>query len=126
MHIIKQTPGKIFVVMLSILFAFNTAALANTSKSQNFVCPTVFEFDSAPAGNGWSTPEKQPAGNYHLWMAAQTANLALKSACRGPVKIELHIVAAMSDEILNSLKMQVDGTPVTLTRLPESKPGNYV
>ncbi len=70
-------------------------------------CPTFFNF-SSQLGSGWSGVEKQPNGDYAMWMDSKRATLHLLSACDGSVVIQLHILGYMRQDILDHLTISVN------------------
>jgi hypothetical protein len=80
-------------------------------------CPYALNFDHAPPGAGWGASEVWPDGHAHfVWMMAREATLRLpRPACDGPLRLRLHAVAAMSEDILDSLELTVNGRRVALS-----------
>jgi hypothetical protein len=66
-------------------------------------------------GTGWSAPEHTPDGvRAFQWMASSVATVALPFVCDDAATVQLHAMNAMSADILSSLSLSFDGSPVTL------------
>ena len=99
---------------MDILWKRNTAFRQERRKS---TCPSEIKLDStAIRGPGWSVPEQFPDGSYGTWMEQRRALLLLDSACRGNLDIRIHVVNAMSDDILNSAKLKIDGHEMSFSK----------
>jgi hypothetical protein len=78
-------------------------------------CPTQLEFAwPPPRGDGWSYPERYAPDRYAIWMDATFAQMSLATGCRGPVDIVVPVVTAMAQDIVDGLRLAVDGRPVAL------------
>jgi hypothetical protein len=80
-------------------------------------CPCALTFDHAPPGTGWGACEIWPDGHAHFaWMMAREATLRLpRPDSDGPLRLRLHAVAALADDVLDSLQLTVNGRHVALT-----------
>jgi hypothetical protein len=72
-------------------------------------CPTSFDFKSAPDGVGWSLPERNKLGEWYTWMASTKASLNMYTGCAGAAKLKLRVLAPMAPDILQSLRIAVNG-----------------
>jgi hypothetical protein len=76
--------------------------------------PIYFEFDQPVWGEGWSYPEKTVKGKSFIWMAAKEAIINFKAQAMSDTSIEFTVVGAMAPDILDSLRLQVNGRSVQL------------
>jgi hypothetical protein len=81
---------------------------------QSSPLPIYFEFDQPVWGEGWSYPEKTVKGKSFIWMAAKEAILNFKAQAMSDTSIEFTVVGAMAPDILDSLRLQVNGRSVQL------------
>jgi hypothetical protein len=83
-------------------------------------CPYIHRFDCTSSGTGWSVPEQAAGGAYAFtWMAAREATIRLpKPAARGGVRLRIDVPFGIEPDILDSLKLRVNGRPVPLTVTP--------
>lgn len=89
-------------------------------------CPVHFDFATSPLrGEGWSVPERHPAGGFGMWMGATRASMVLRTACAGSVSITLGVSGYMAEDILTGLTLRVDGEPVPL-EINRSAEGVYL
>ncbi len=87
-------------------------------------CPYVWEFDDAIAsGAGW---EEHVEGRSELWSVARRATLNLHLDTRHDHRLRIVIAYALSPSTLASLRVEVNGEPVTLRRRTPPHAGEFV
>lgn len=75
----------------------------------------VYDFDSI-LGKGWSFTETDSSGMTFQWTAAPTATLTFPGFTQVPLLIEFRVINTIRPDILDSLTLQVNGTPIALQR----------
>jgi hypothetical protein len=87
-------------------------------------CPYVWEFDDAIAsGAGW---EEHVEGRSELWSVARRATLNLHLDTRHDHRVRIVIAYALSSATLASLRVEVNGEPVTLRHRAPPHAGEFV
>ncbi len=81
-------------------------------------------FDYQLPGTGWYPPERDPDGQIFRWLGpVPQANVFLQLPTDRPIKISGYIAFGMVPELINSLKMTVEQTPVPLYLVPTTQYG---
>ncbi len=101
----------------------SAAVAANRLLEASLVprCPFTFAFAFPARGEGWGIPERHPDGGFAMWMGARRAWMTLPVNCKGPVQVRLFIDGYLARDILDGLRLQIDGTdvPLTLSMAPD-------
>jgi hypothetical protein len=71
-----------------------------------------FSFSQPAPGTGWSVPEN----NRFTWMNARQATLEYTLATDRSYRITFHVFAGMTTQILNSLRLSVNGQHILLSK----------
>jgi hypothetical protein len=87
------------------------------------------DFDARPGTfiSGWHDPECHPTLGYFRWMGPETTSVLKTSAVRTAkrVFIEIYVVASLSDDILNSLHVEMNKWSVPL-QIEKSRRGTFI
>jgi hypothetical protein len=79
-------------------------------------------FSEPLAGTGWSVPERTPDKSISFqWMASDVATLKAAMVCDGPAVVKFRIVQTMAGDILDGLRLEMDGEAVTLARTRDAQ-----
>ncbi len=83
-----------------------------------------FEFDRLIPGTGWSSTEMGNSITF-AWMNSKTATLRLNVNTDQALELEAHVNLSMSDQILQSLTMKVNGQQFPLKLSSNTAPANF-
>jgi serine/threonine-protein kinase len=86
--------------------------------------PVRFEFDRLIPGTGWSSSESG-TGITFAWMNSTTATLRLEANTEQDLQLEARVYLSMSNTILKSLTMKVNGQQFPLNRSRDIAPANF-
>ncbi|MFH1176399.1 MAG: hypothetical protein V1750_03245 [Acidobacteriota bacterium] len=74
------------------------------------------EFDKPVDGSGWQRPEVSSRGVSYTWTSAARATLDVLLQVERDLDLEFQVSHAISQELLDSLKVAVNGTPIAVKR----------
>jgi hypothetical protein len=78
----------------------------------------LFEFAEPVPGYGWSDPEQTPAGATFVWMIKPSATFNLWFNVSRSADIQFRLTTFITQEVVDTLTLEVNGEPVELTRSP--------
>jgi hypothetical protein len=114
---------KLFNERLNIFSKDSGNELAETSMTDK----VQFDFRLVPPGIGWYVGELHPIHGYVRWSGPGTVSSLRFDLKKGvDFKVRFKIVNAAAADILASLSIRVNEIPITLVRLSEVDPNQYI
>jgi hypothetical protein len=89
-------------------------------------CPANIDFASAVEGRGWSVPETAPDGSTFTWSTARVSTLDLGQPVDQPFALEARVRQSAAPNILESLRVRVNGRELPLQWETDAHGGTIV
>lgn len=86
-----------------------------------------FEFDGTTPGYGWHPPMTTDEDITYQWTAQREATLgSIYLAPADVYRVQLHLLAGINEEVVNSLHLLANGTVIQLGRSPDNVFGAFI